>query len=774
MSRNFAKNSSFLSGRLWRGLLLACVVHTGVFANPFRDVPPDHFAYEAIEKLTRSGLMGGYPDGTFKGRRVLTRYEIAVILAKMMAHMEDLKVQGQPVQVAPDNQMLMNRLSAEFRTELDLLGVRIDALEGRMQEVEEQTRLLDESLSNVHIEGYYEGSQTYIARDNAYTRYTDGSDATPGLHPLNHDVFLRFIGNPREGSRFYKDVEAFVELKANLTGPAQNRLRYDYSQNPIPGDTRDDFVTHFQDDRDVSVSKAHFRSKAPLMDLRVFSGEQFTDLKDPAVLLTASNFRIRPWLGQEGYISGIEASGRYGRTAYFGSVLKRHIVTPISDVDPENLFTDFAKETEATDDVFALRMTYDALDLEERGVKKSLILGSTFVENAKDYTTLNNFNRVIGFDATYSAKADYNFGLTLNPLLSEGQGDIHDTAFKADSQYEHGNLILTFKGYSFGKDFKTNVASTQYIDYWDGTSAGTTNSDNPDNYGRGRFNTTGERLLRGSAKYSFDESGLTVVDNLSMTLTGLVKWWEDIAGMENENWFGRKGTRVNLRTIADLNDRTHIEFFNELKKDARPDEKGRTRHMVDMDVKLNQDVSVLGSIEWITDYDIVEQDQHYTETTGSLEANARVHPRLSLKGRVSDTVGWGGRPNQFDIDILDFESNYRLWTSASWRQYLRRRTYDETADPSAYSVTDYSISELNMNFSRRFEGSVAYGWQRPEDRFGVGDDFWNWYGKLIYEPTSSTEISLTYGYDWNDSGHPGRFNFEHSAQKVTLRAQTDF
>jgi len=732
-------------------------------ANPFRDVPEDHFAYEAIEKLSQSGIMGGYPDGTFKGRKVMTRYEVAVILAKIMARIEDARSRGQTVQIAPDNQALMSRLGTEFRTELDLLGVRIDSLEGRMQKVEEKTRTLDSQLSNVHIEGFYEGTQEYIARSNQYTGFQD-----PGLGKLNHDVFLRFIGNPREGDAFYKQVEAFVEIKANLRGFARERLDYQFAERPIPGDRVDDFATGIVNERDVYVNKAHFTSKAPLMNLRIFTGEQLTDLKDPAILLTASNFRVRPWLLQDGIFSGVEASGGYKKWAYFGSVLKRTIFVTPENVDPNNLVSEFAKEKDIIDDVFAFRTTYQALSVKDRGIQKDLVLGGTVVENAKNYNTLNEFHRIIGWDAKYTAKGKTNFAMTANTLLSEGRGDIHDSGLKLDSQYENGNLLLTFKGYNFGKDFRAgDVASSQFIDVYDPV-------ENPINFGRGFFNTTGEKLLRLSAKYSFEEGGLSVLDDLTMTLTGLLKWWEDIPGQELQPWYGRRGSRINLRTAGNLNDRTRLEIFNETIKEAKPDEKGRTKHKIDMDIKLNKEVSTLGSITFVTDYDEMVQNQHYTKTEGLLEVSALVHPRLTLKGRVTDTVEWSGRPNQVDDDILDLEGNYKLLRNTSWRQYLRRHTHNETANVDNYSVRDYSISELNTNFSRKLQGSVAYSWLIRENIAQVGDDYWNWYSKLMYRPTSATEIVLTYGYDWDDVDHPGRFNFEHTRQKVHLRAQTDF
>ena len=64
-------------------LILASV--TTVWAQgPFNDVPTDHWAYEAINKLQQDGVLIGYPDGTFSGKRAVTRYEFATALARVL------------------------------------------------------------------------------------------------------------------------------------------------------------------------------------------------------------------------------------------------------------------------------------------------------------------------------------------------------------------------------------------------------------------------------------------------------------------------------------------------------------------------------------------------------------------------------------------------------------------------------------------------------------------------------------------------------------------
>jgi hypothetical protein len=649
--------------------------------------------------------------------------------------------------------------------ELDMLGVRIDSLEGRMLKVEEKTRTLDEALSNIHVEGFYEGSQKYVFRSN---KYLDPAWDDPGLHPMSQKVNLRFIGNPRDGSGFNKNIESFVELTAMLSGIADNRLEYKFSDKPIPGDNVDDFVTNVRDDRRVSVNKAHFRSKAPLMDLRLFMGEQFTNLRDPAILLSASTFDLYK---MEGAFSGIEASGKYDKWTYFTSVIKRHNVIRNYGGSLTDLYSEYNKDRENQKDAFSFRATFAPFSFQERGVTKEMLFGATYVETTSDYTTKDNFNRVTGWDMRYTSKANHSFDLTLNTLLSQGYDDVHDTGFKGDLIYENENLLMTLKGYTFGRDFQADVAANQYTDthgYYNGAWKW--------DYNYGRKSTIGEKFLRLTSKYSFDESRLSVLDNLTMTLTGQRKWWEKLSGSENEDWYGRPATLLSLRTVGDFTDKTHVEFYNEVIKDARPDVKGKTKHTIDLDVKVTDNLNALGKVEFYSDFDYVVDGQHWTKTLGSIEMNSQVHPRLFLKGKITDEVQWSGRPNQKDTDIVDMESNYELSSKASWKQYLRRKIYDETAKKTAYKVTDYAISEMNVNFSRKLRATGAYAWQRSEQREDNNrkESFWNWYGRLRYEPTRSTDISLTYGYDWNDSSHSGVHNFEHTRQLVSLKAQTEF
>ena len=102
------------------GLILA---NSTSFAaeNPFADVPANHWAYSSVKNLAEAGVIEGYGDGTFLGNRNITRYEMAQMLARALAK--------NPTNTTGATKAELDKLAAEFREELDSLGVRIENLE---------------------------------------------------------------------------------------------------------------------------------------------------------------------------------------------------------------------------------------------------------------------------------------------------------------------------------------------------------------------------------------------------------------------------------------------------------------------------------------------------------------------------------------------------------------------------------------------------------------------------------------------------------------------
>ena len=111
-----------LISALTTALVVGAASTTFAAANPFEDVPADHWAYDAIAQLAADGVIEGYGDGTYRGDQEITRYEMAQMVARAMAK-------------GGGDKALIDKLAAEFADELNNLGVRVAALEKKVDNV---------------------------------------------------------------------------------------------------------------------------------------------------------------------------------------------------------------------------------------------------------------------------------------------------------------------------------------------------------------------------------------------------------------------------------------------------------------------------------------------------------------------------------------------------------------------------------------------------------------------------------------------------------------
>ena len=115
----------------------ACTAISVSAANPFADVAEDSWAYQAVAQLSDQGVIDGYPDGTFRGDKNVSRYELAQIIARLMAK-EDALNQEQQSTVA--------KLAQEYNQDLANLGVRVAELEKKTGNTELITELRVQSV----------------------------------------------------------------------------------------------------------------------------------------------------------------------------------------------------------------------------------------------------------------------------------------------------------------------------------------------------------------------------------------------------------------------------------------------------------------------------------------------------------------------------------------------------------------------------------------------------------------------------------------------------
>ncbi len=114
-----------LTAAITTALVIGAASTTFAAANPFTDVPTGHWSYDAVAKLAQDGVIEGYGDGTFRGDKAITRYEMAQMVAKAMAKSD----------VSAADKAAIDKLAAEYSAELNNLGVRVGELENKVDNV---------------------------------------------------------------------------------------------------------------------------------------------------------------------------------------------------------------------------------------------------------------------------------------------------------------------------------------------------------------------------------------------------------------------------------------------------------------------------------------------------------------------------------------------------------------------------------------------------------------------------------------------------------------
>ena len=169
--------------------------------NQLRDVSPQDWAYEALRNLVETyGCITGYPDGTFRGNRALTRYEFAAGLNACLQQIERLIAAAANDFVTQDDLTLMQRLGQEFATELAIIRGRVDGVEARTAELEAiqfspTTKLSGNVFFN--LTGATAGGNIQAETNNLNTPLTirpaaRGADGNPIVSTISDDPEVTF------------------------------------------------------------------------------------------------------------------------------------------------------------------------------------------------------------------------------------------------------------------------------------------------------------------------------------------------------------------------------------------------------------------------------------------------------------------------------------------------------------------------------------------------------------------------------------------------------
>jgi len=218
------KVCAFLSASLCLSLVTAAKAQAPA-ADMFKDVPSDHWAYQAVENLRKAGIVIGYPDGYFRGKRTLTRYEFAVALDRALAEL-DKRIKGLPTTprditpqkgdkgdkgdkgepgppgppgVTPEELANLRRLATEFRDELAALGNNMRAVMARLDQLAKEIADLRARIDRMPVIGgnVFAGFRGDIANGN----YVD------------HDGYVNPLGSDQAVVHAYR-----LTVDANIPG----------------------------------------------------------------------------------------------------------------------------------------------------------------------------------------------------------------------------------------------------------------------------------------------------------------------------------------------------------------------------------------------------------------------------------------------------------------------------------------------------------------------------------------------------------------------------
>ena len=136
-------------------------------SGPFADVPADHWAYNSVDTLQKAGIVIGYPDGTYGGKRAMTRYEFAVAIARLLPLLKvdtsNLATKGDLAALQSDlesklaaNQAALDaltRLVNEFQPELQRLGQDVAQIKMELAGLEQRVAVVEAEQRRLKITG---------------------------------------------------------------------------------------------------------------------------------------------------------------------------------------------------------------------------------------------------------------------------------------------------------------------------------------------------------------------------------------------------------------------------------------------------------------------------------------------------------------------------------------------------------------------------------------------------------------------------------------------
>ncbi|MFW5782685.1 MAG: hypothetical protein ACOCWO_05285, partial [Candidatus Muiribacteriaceae bacterium] len=692
----------------------------------------------------------GYPDGSFNGKGSITRYEMAVTIAKMLDKVNDVQTSGGFIDAR--EAATLRKLATEFNDELAALGIRIGNLEERVQTLEDNQKKIEGDVSKFSIFGSYYYDQKFTIKREVHPYNQNEVDFSPerGFSNPFHSVNLQLLSKPSDQSEFYMKLKAgMTDKEGGLSIDSYaEEVKSTYEVN-YSGGTQEisDTVKYvdgisIDDQNRLKIDSLHYKLKAPRADVRVFFREGFTSLDTPGAMLS------RPWHSTIGYEfgSGVEATGNFDKdTSYFMSFFRLKDYGSTPDCDDYLSFRPRYKVPEA---IFP---------------EASLTVGGFLVQNFKKYDEADerhSFRNVRGMDFEYIKNDDYSFNATLTVLSNQSNLDSADKddidskrGTMVSTSYKKGDLSSNIDYFNFEPGFYLYYSADYMYSYLDDPGLGIPYSINQ----WGDRNVYGENYFNISNSYNmaFGNDQSAYVKSTFMKL-----WWDE--SDTEDSWFNHEATMFTLDVYATFSSKFKLDLLNSIKKGPAQDEKGVYRNELKANATLNEanatkmDVGV-----WS------EKDNDDRNKADDAKRNMGVYSSVSWN--ATDTIfmktgfDYGKSAIGWDSVNSDGSTEYRWWkvylentidlsSSTSWENSIYWKQAGTYGEPFPSKRMFKTV--LSNSFTERLKGRFGYWVKEYYD----DEQKQHVFADVNYQSQDGTKLQLYYSPSYNYEGQYHSFD----------------
>ncbi|MEO1764469.1 MAG: iron uptake porin [Cyanobacteria bacterium J06629_18] len=358
--------------------------------SQFSDVQPTDWAFQALQSLVeRYGCIAGYPNGTYRGNRAMTRYEFAAGLNACLNRVNELIAAATRDLLTREDLITLQRLQSEFAPELATLRGRVDALEASTAQLEANqfsttTKLKGRAIFN--LSNAFGDEQADI--DSNPNNNPDLDSNTTFTNRVRLDLLSSFSGTDRlqvrlnAGNITRYNRGPFVD---GVTGTDMTRLSFDNVFGESENDVGIDKINYA-----FNLGKA-LRVKVDANDAELFKNVNTfnPDFEDSGTGSISRYGRFSPIYRQGAGGAGVTVTANpQGKIKLTGAYLARR---PSDPEDPNGVFN-------------GANSVFGQVDFEP---SESLNVGFTF---ARTYRNSGRGNRVNLFRSTGSSFANSPFG----------------------------------------------------------------------------------------------------------------------------------------------------------------------------------------------------------------------------------------------------------------------------------------------------------------------------------------------------------------------------